>query len=402
MNRDKAIEYLEKQPDIIVLYKNLDHVMITHNPETVDDEEDFYECDIYNILYGSSVYRNIGRVFSGSKPNTDVTKLYIRMKNVEYEVIYDSRRPKHGQSCFFINYNFVYKNLVDEYSGHISQPAGIVVNEDILLLNADMDNTGMGYAVDDIPRQNDKRMRRFEVTEVSFRCLSHSCLLSNPEINLLSIEYFHALYRMIQDKNLNLIDFSDSERIARSENWKDAPAGFTYIGNSMWHKAPSVLFYNKILDEYIVMGFDDEQYFSCNFKADEEIDSLQKGYYYLAPEEVRGENYTLKPHTRQGEWFFIPIDIDDVDDLYTYNIHHNTYNYNDHGFILPRDSEESNKHRLTGKYTIYIKDEDIIVKPTNDSPVFIKHDDHNTVTLIKPTIIVKNVAIRNFSVDGVD
>lgn len=201
---------------------------------------------------------------------------------------------------------------------------------------------------------------------------------------------------------LKLLDFVEIVDFTKEQISETAKPGFTRVGRK-YHKAGSVLIKvperwsasgNRPLnvDGYYLLGFDDGQYFGCELP--HKVDSLKSAYESLIPEEARGK----KGVQRQGEWFFVPVKDKDVPSGAIWKF----YVSPNHLFSLPQDDAQSNIHdcwgnKKGGEIRIDMDEGDIYMRN-----VSVVHDQHNPVTISNWHRVYKNLALRSFSVDGVD
>ena len=167
--------------------------------------------------------------------------------------------------------------------------------------------------------------------------------------------------------------------------------GFSVIkknGDYYWHKSEYVLMYDIGLKKSYLLGQDEDQYFGVELPSNPK--NVDEAIECLKPKEIRNIHCD-----RQGEWFFVPVDVKNVpskDDEITVVIEAQDPSA---CVILPR-TIDGNPHILSAG-EIRIKDNIIYAfDPT------LEHDQHETMMSTGWIKFVKNTAVRSVSVDGVD
>lgn len=243
----------------------------------------------------------------------------------------------------------------------------------VLLINGD----------DRISEDLIERCRNFPV--VSFDCLSQ--FYNNGDEDT----YNERIIKKLTSKELVVIDYTCSSVIPFTKrqlqaNNPKAPLGYTKVGGE-WHKSGHVLFHDKVLNQYIIMGQDEGTYFGCELarKAVNVPDALES----LIPREAKGKEYQ-----RQGEWFCVPVQQKEVPELSESIATFDTIN-------LPIDDPDSNLHTVNCTYSKYGR-----ISKNNRIFAFnpeVYHDEHKLLNMKKGWYaFYKNTAVRSFSQMGVD
>lgn len=223
-------------------------------------------------------------------------------------------------------------------------------------------------------------------------CFSFTCLARFFGLNVRSKRGISSILKLLEF--VEIVDFTQDQI---SETHKP---GFTRIGRK-YHKAGSVLIKvperwsasgNRPLnvDGYYLLGFDDGQYFGCELP--HKVDSLKAAYESLMPSVVRGK----KGVCRQGEWFFVPVKEKDVPSG------DNIWKFFGDSFCLPQDDAGSNihncvSHGFVGEVRVDLDNGGIYMRN-----VRVFHNEHKTLKIRDWHRVYKNLALRSFSVDGVD
>lgn len=166
-----------------------------------------------------------------------------------------------------------------------------------------------------------------------------------------------------------------------------------------FHKTGMTLM--KHQDDLAIFGFDDNQYFGCLLPPGCNPKTVTSALDCLRPKEIGGH------YQRQGEWFVQPV---------SENIHY--WNYTGStmqgvklpdenkksafdarllsGF-LPRDDADSNMHNFTTERIIINEDGSFLFQNLT-----LEHSEHPPIRMKGWCKVVKNLAIRSVSANGVD
>jgi hypothetical protein len=168
-----------------------------------------------------------------------------------------------------------------------------------------------------------------------------------------------------------------------------APAlGFNLLNineprKTRWHRTGTVVLRDG--DMHILMGRDEDTYFGCELP--EACSSVAEAIKCLTPVAARQSSYS-----RQGEWFMVPVNKDDVPQLMDRVL---TFY---HECVLPLDHHDSNEH------SICTQEEGCV---GNDGTVYVlngtlKHEEHSDLETKGWYSLHRNTAVRSFSQEGVD
>ena len=234
--------------------------------------------------------------------------------------------------------------------------------------------------------------------------------------------------------------FASIEKLQKREKMTDAtekkvedlyknlsiPAGFTLLPNGKLHSPATVIVSTK--KETGLMGMDENSYFGVILP--KRITTIADAYEVLIPEGAKG-----KPYDRQGEWFFVPVSVEEQKllDEESSRLHVPVINM----VTLPLDSTESNPHVISfyddgchycdalnymdgasddnlnkEKYRIMFNPTNFIMRPIKGAKntslkfeMFARkfacyHSDHETIVKFKKDTwhkILRNTALRSVS-----
>lgn len=172
------------------------------------------------------------------------------------------------------------------------------------------------------------------------------------------------------------------------------PVGFSFV-HGQWHRSATVLIYDKKKEVSYLIGQDEGTYFGVELQ--DNPNSIKEAFFSLMPEEIRG-----KRCLRQGEWFAYPmskVEVAKVGGFSALRLMVTSEANSSFKFSLPRDDVNSNEHEVIAQEAIFL-DGFICVRDFSMS-----HPEH----IIKSSMegqtwykIIKNTAVRSFSVAGVD
>lgn len=152
----------------------------------------------------------------------------------------------------------------------------------------------------------------------------------------------------------------------------------------------------KFRDRYYLSSMDDTQYFIVHLP--KPVRSVDEAFDILKPPQVKGKEYK-----RQGEWFFIELELPEKEIKRTYKIL-------SQNFILPKDDPRSNDHIATRGG--WIMDIAFSKKPNLDinakTPIVsgqIRHPEHRMLKLstldnCKIFVAFENTALGSWSAEG--
>lgn len=196
-----------------------------------------------------------------------------------------------------------------------------------------------------------------------------------------------ATIKRIVNGEIVVLDFT-ADSFIKSNSRKNQPEpGYTYIEMKQgWHRAGTVLLYDKKNKLHILLGQDEDTYFGVELP--EPAKTIKAAYEILTPDEVKGKSFH-----RQGEWFIIPVKESEVPKLPESLLLFD----GDAPVHLPLEDEMSNKHfiysidgRVGKNGQVYAYNPDL------------RHDQHKTITLRGWYTFYKNTAVRSYSQEGVD
>lgn len=188
-----------------------------------------------------------------------------------------------------------------------------------------------------------------------------------------------------------------------NETWKkSAPQlGVTLVSGDgttsvlRWHSSPTVLFQHN--SRYYILGQDEGSYFGCELAGSPQ--TIAEAFEDLKPVQVRGKNGVL----RQGEWFAVPEPKSAKHDMDMYYNNPNVVAIldaeHDTGFVMPKESEDSNSHTLDGDHGVILKDGTILV-----NTFVMRHSDHANMRGLNNVWykFYRNTAKASYSTQGVD
>jgi hypothetical protein len=162
--------------------------------------------------------------------------------------------------------------------------------------------------------------------------------------------------------------------------------GFTVVGDE-WHRSSTIVLLDKAKGGTgYLFGQDEGTYFGC--KLTEKVETVSDAFKSLMPEEVRGKNCQ-----RQGEWFMLPIDEDEVPKIA------DCLAVLADGCGLPITDPESNVHHI---FTSGTADD---VRIAKDGVIYAKdgtleHDDHAEVSWKGWVRFYRNTALKSVSAEA--
>jgi len=206
-------------------------------------------------------------------------------------------------------------------------------------------------------------------------------MVKEKELDLRAAELF------VQRKMKILDVWGDS--IVRAPATESPGLGYTWLRyRGYWHRSGTLLI--QCRNKTYLFGADEGAYFGVELS--EKVKTIKEAYKSLMPKEIRNKKGVL----RQGEWFFVPVSVNElpaVDKCVAEFVN----------ISLPRASEESNLHEVTGCEDGRI-DQDGNIFFFNDGYVDIDHDEHEDLHFTKSGWyrVYKNTAVRSMSQTGVD
>lgn len=310
-----------------------------------------------------------------------------------------------------VNVNDSYTNTPFSYNEKTDYEwFGIVIkhkNKSLVLLNADADDDNNDFELIDYCN----KCGIFHVI-FSFSCLSKLARPDKAELQEFIFQEF-----LEKDSPFKIVDFSGGGSIPltaderkklkalfkskKSLGLLKGPVGYTLVGHK-WHKSPTTLISDKKTNKTYLLGQDENQYFGCELV--DHPKTIEKAFVSLMPPIARTTH-----HERQGEWFLIPWENDDLPEvkdrvLELENVIQEISTNNQifalrTAISLNRDDPNSNKH--------CIRANEIIVDNQNRvfafNPTLVHQaDQHADVTMKGWVLFARNTATRSVSVDGVD
>lgn len=256
-------------------------------------------------------------------------------------------------------------------------------------------------------------LAEFEMPVLSLACLAQFFPGKRGKLR------YETLYQRLASNQLRIVDYTPDEmkpltpaqkkvyaKVRRRKNYGSAnfesqllqeiksPAlGFTLIQpNSKkevcWHRASTVLIWDNVKGQTILMGRDDDTYFGCQLP--KYAESIADAYHVLTPKEVIGK----KGVKRQGEWFMLPVDKKKVPEEADCVL---SFYSDDEDVSLPLQKPGGNRHfvhtydgRVGKDGTVYAED------------VSLCHEEHEEVYVKGWCTFHRNTAVRSFSQEGVD
>lgn len=211
-----------------------------------------------------------------------------------------------------------------------------------------------------------------EIT-TSFECLK------NAGLSLESIKVIHSTEDLRRSVSVGSKGFKDFE--------KTVPQGATYSEYVAWNESkPNQKSYHRagsMLIEYkgtnYICGMDDDSYFVS--KLSNHPKSVEGAFKSLKPKRVNNyEKESGKQAKRQGEWFFIPVDMEADNMKHNYALPLQTKGGNKH--IIEHYEESNGKHYCKG---------------------LVGHEDHQELELGDVLHeAIQSTALDSWSVQGVD
>lgn len=247
---------------------------------------------------------------------------------------------------------------------------GVVIN-DLIINNGDMDDDWGDVEVSPIGINSDKiEKSQYRILTISFSAIAHLFNLA-PE-NLDWDKKSKIVVDAFLNGQLSVVDFSGDEtrkptkkqlnaflelrkirqgglkkkygtaEIAKLSRECAPPAGFTLLAQSpleksFYHRPATSLIFNKKGKETGLFGMDEDSYFGCALPKN--ANSIDDAHNLLMPEEAKGKDFI-----RQGEWFFVPCDVETQRLLDEEAEGGNTGRVLVQTITLPLESAESNPH----------------------------------------------------------
>lgn len=281
-----------------------------------------------------------------------------------------------------------------DFPGNIDeQPAAVVVpcrgkdNKYLLLKNGDTDN--------DFRPANDVEIGPEYAVTFSVNCLSR--MLNGDRWN--NDSTIRKMLHKLAEGAIKVVDFTPDQEVRMSKNdrakyqrWTerhsnertDVPPieppelGFTLMGG-VWHRSASILF--RVDKMSILMGQDEGSYFAVELADNPR--TIGEAFESLVPPEVRGKKFQ-----RQGEWFAVECDEEDVPKIGECLLEASD-------ITLGREDENSNYHELSGD--IRVSKDGLIYANGN-----LTHEQHENLRLRNWAVFYRNTAVRSVSIEGVD
>lgn len=164
------------------------------------------------------------------------------------------------------------------------------------------------------------------------------------------------------------------------------PVGFNLTwgrdNEPVWHKPSTILLYDSETKKTYLLGVDEDQYFGCELAGKPK--TVEDALVDLQPKEVRG-----KVFNRQGEWFFVYPDEEEISKLEKLPV------YEEVSFHLPY-GEGQNPHAIEASEMCIINGKVFLKNP------YVSHDQHAELGINGWVKFYENTAKRSVSVDGVD
>ena len=322
--------------------------------------------------------------------------VFVKKKNLLFYSGYDwPFRSYYGSSegDDFDSSNFdgdhVEKRMSDNIDGGVASAAivncskRLKANEgfrSLLLLNADTDNAAYQPECELVSEFDG---REFPV--VSFSALAY---IYDDEMSQVNARLADGRLRVKDYTPDERIPFTDEEKkqLRRKKPKLTPPElGFVQVGNQ-WHRSGFTLLQDEADKLCLLAGQDEGSYFIVELP--KKVNTIADALDVLIPEEAR-----VNGAVRQGEWFLVPCDEEEVpavnETLLLIDGNGDSY--------LPLDDQSSNRHNIyctTGRVG---KDGYVYLKDTT-----LEHDEHQNACLDGWCYVVKNTAVRSFSVGGVD
>ena len=268
-------------------------------------------------------------------------------------------------------------------------PCGVFTKngEYTVLRNGDEDNNELVRELDN------------EMPTISFLCLSRFFDATgrsvNKTVDLLASGKLQMLeYTPDQEKDLTADEKKRLEAHRKSPETKRAPVppvGFTLVGTmgrTRWHRAATVLIQDtRPNGKTFLFGQDEDTYFGCELR--DNPTTIHGAYDSLIPDAAK----RVPNVKRQGEWFAVPLEEDDVPDITE------AVALDRVSIELPIDHEDANRHTVESEDCRVGRDGLVYaLDPT------VKHSAEEHADLIANGWIVfhRNTALRSFSEAGVD
>lgn len=233
--------------------------------------------------------------------------------------------------------------------------------------------------------------------EASFRCLSRfymkqseSAAMKKVISKLKSGELVILDY--VENDSIDLTD-KEAQEYKTNKSLTPPKMGYSVVGTyyKYWHRPATVVFHDRAEDIYILCGQDDDSYFGVELP--KQVSTIQQALKALMPKEV----VKSKVFARQGEWFMIPHNENDVPSEQDAVL--NIVDTEEQVF-LPREPEGSRHYidngdiRVSSAGVVYARNFNLCHE-NGDHPML---DMNNSVWYSFHC----NTALRSFSVEGVD
>lgn len=263
-----------------------------------------------------------------------------------------------------------------------------------LAVNADMG--------DEIDRGPEKGISDETVIHrYSFPVLSYECVR-----NLLKLKNGIDVGKLLANGKLVITDYTPDQSIPytaqESKVYKEAQdtgqrfalkpprSGFTAM-SWCWHMPSTVVLQYK--NKSYLLGQDEEQYFGVELP--EQAKTVTAAFRALIPRPLR----KIPNLTRQGEWFFVPVDKEKVPARSDCKLVFNCHISESAGMALGRDDDESSFHFVgTDDGRVDKNGRVFALDPT----LVHSEGQHSNVTEQGWIEFVRNTAVQSVSVEGVD
>lgn len=309
-----------------------------------------------------------------------------------------------GTGHIFENYygldpKFTAREVVDVFR---DQPAAFVIrnplkktkyNENcsvILLLNGDEDS-GEADPYPEFSLVGDSELEKYKFPTFSLNCFSRFYKNNSQAIKALRkgeavlLDFNADDYLDMTEDELKLLDSGN-----RKKPLLPPKSGYSVV-RRRWHRAATVLIYDKNMNSTFLIGQDEGTYFGVELPKN--CKTLEEAFTMLIPKEVRNKEFL-----RQGEWFAVEVNKEEVpkpeeavliieNPFLESRIH------------LPRETPASNMHWFEGGEILVGKNGVVYFKGCQ-----LNHDQHESMELrsVRWYRFYKNTAVRSFSQGGVD
>lgn len=338
--------------------------------------EEIRKADCHDYYYGFQTYLKTGQT---------------RFKYKDWPIV-----PTNNDAYIIVN-DIIYQRRLRNHEGILkitlkslreSNPFAAIVpfkKEKLFLLNGDD-----GVDVDDFIDEYDVK-----VATVSFTCISrfYGDFESVTQTECYKI-WDHFMSRLVNG-SIAVLDYTEDEVLelsaadrrkvdtGRRKALERPEAGFSLVGYR-WHRAATVLFYDKENDKTFLIGQDEGTYFGCLLAGKPK--TVQAAFTDLIPKSIRG----IPGVKRHGEWFIVPCDESDVPAV--------TDCVAEGCVGLPRQHKDAAFHTIQNNARV-AKDGVIY---SFKSWIEHSNSDHEDVSWDGWVYFVKNTALESYSVEGVD